>query len=61
MGSGQPPATVKPSTAKGASPANVTVVSHRELGMTLSLLGMISPRSQLFVKAHLRAKADGAA
>jgi hypothetical protein len=121
-----PPATVKPSTAKGASPANVTtpgapltsasviaaicsngtsntscrtnasrsaggrlsargrsipleldahvrqvdgeleieattVAPHRELGMTLSALGTISPRSQLFVKAHLMTTADSAA
>ena len=30
-----------------------TVVPHRELGMTFSPLGMISPHSQLFVKARL--------
>ncbi len=38
-----------------------TVATHRELGMTLSALGTISPRSQLFVKAHLMTAADNAA
>jgi len=30
-----------------------TTAPHRELGMTWSLLGMIPPRSELVVKAHL--------
>ncbi len=35
-----------------------TTAPQRELGMRLSLLGMISPRSELLVKAHLVPTAD---
>ena len=38
-----------------------TTAAQRELGMRLSLLGMISPRSELLVKAHLVPTADKAA
>ena len=39
----------------------ITTAQHRELGMTWSPLGMIPPRSQLLVKAHLIPKPNGAA
>jgi polyisoprenoid-binding protein YceI len=35
-----------------------TTAPHRELGMTWSPLGMIPPRSELFVKAHLVPNTD---
>lgn len=38
-----------------------TTAPHRELGMTRSLLGIIPPRSELVVKAHLVPRADVAA
>lgn len=37
-----------------------TTAPHRELGMTWSPLGMIRPRSELFVKAHLIPNTDRA-
>jgi polyisoprenoid-binding protein YceI len=37
-----------------------TTAPHRELGMTYSPLGMISPRSELLVKAWLIRETDGA-
>ena len=37
-----------------------TTAQHRELGMTWSPLGMIPPRSELFVKAHLVPNTDSA-
>jgi hypothetical protein len=36
-----------------------TTAPHRELGMTYSPLGMISPRSELLVKAWLIREPDG--
>jgi polyisoprenoid-binding protein YceI len=37
-----------------------TVAPHRELGMTWSPLGMVRPRSELLVRAHLVSDTDGA-
>jgi polyisoprenoid-binding protein YceI len=37
-----------------------TTAPHRELGMTWSPLGMIPPRSELFVKGHLVPNTEGA-
>lgn len=38
-----------------------TTARHRELGMTWSPLGMIPPRSELFIKAYLIPNTDRAA